>query len=372
MIAILLAFIISFAALHLLLKSSWRQRVVAHADERSMHKGLVPRFGGIGIILGITTGWLILGVNSWWLLLLLGSSIAAVSFLDDLFTLPVLIRLFAQFGMAFAFIYHEFGFNQSWLAFILVFVVVWMVNLYNFMDGLDGMAGGMAVFGFSTFAIAAYLVARDVMLMQAAIVVVAATLAFLRWNLRPARLFLGDVGSTSIGFIAAAFAFYGWRETMWPFWFPMVVFAPFIADATITLLKRTINGENIFQAHNKHYYQRLVRMGWTQADVRIAWYIAMLISAVCAVLLLYAPLWVQMASLISLAISVALAFGWIDLRWRNFQNLQSPAVATSELSAAATSQGRGLERQPTTYAKDVPALSLVPKEPQVLNPAMKD
>lgn len=320
MIALLLSFITSFISLRLLLRSPWRQRVVAVEEERSMHKGAIPRFGGIGIVLGITAGWLFLGVDSWWLLLLLGLSIAFISFLDDLYQLPVFLRLAAQFLMAFVFVYLEFGFTQVLLGVLLLISVVWMVNLYNFMDGLDGLAGGMAVFGFSTFAIAAYLAANDLVMLKAAFIVVAATLAFLRWNLHPARLFLGDVGSTSIGFIAAAFSFYGWREGMWPFWFPVIVFLPFIADATVTLLKRLINGENIWQAHNKHYYQRLVRMGWSQPRVSLSYYFMMTLSSATALILLKTTLMPTLLGIFILFTVVSVLFGMIDWRWYTYQS----------------------------------------------------
>ncbi len=343
MIPFFLSFVTSFMSLQLLLKTPWRKRVVALEDERSMHKGAIPRFGGIGIILGITAGWLLLGVDSWWLLLLLGLSIAFISFLDDLYQLPVLLRLTVQFLMAFVFVYVEFGFSQTLIAVLLLVSVVWMVNLYNFMDGLDGLAGGMAVFGFSTFALAAYLAASDLVMLKAAFIVVAATLAFLRWNLHPAKLFLGDVGSTSIGFIAAAFAFYGWREHMWPFWFPVIVFLPFIADATVTLFKRLINGENIWQAHNKHYYQRLVRMGWAQPMVSITYYLAMAISSATALILLKTTLMPPFLGILLLCGIVAGLLSAIDWRWRKYQRNQKPLTANSKRSARETEERFGQE-----------------------------
>jgi len=92
--------------------SSLRHSVVAEENDRSMHKGLVPRFGGIGIVFGVTLGWLILGIDSWWLLLSLGLCIAFVSFMDDAFTLPVWIRLSTQLVMATVFAFVEFGFDN--------------------------------------------------------------------------------------------------------------------------------------------------------------------------------------------------------------------------------------------------------------------
>ncbi len=303
--------------------SSLRHSVVAEENDRSMHKGLVPRFGGIGIVFGVTLGWLILGIDSWWLLLSLGLCIAFVSFMDDAFTLPVWIRLSTQLVMATVFAFVEFGFDNRWLLALLIFAIVWMLNLFNFMDGLDGLAGGMAVFGYATFGLAAFFVASDVLMLKAAMVVVAATLAFLRWNLIPQKLFLGDVGSTTLGFMAAAFSFYGWREAMWPVWFPIIVFLPFIADATVTILKRLVNRENIFKAHKKHYYQRLTQMGMTQAQVRKMWYGAMLICSLVGLALLRAGDTTQLIGLLIMSVMVATVFVIVDLKWQNYKKLQN-------------------------------------------------
>jgi UDP-N-acetylmuramyl pentapeptide phosphotransferase/UDP-N-acetylglucosamine-1-phosphate transferase len=89
----------------------------------------------------------------------------------------------------------------------------------------------------------------------------AATIPFLIYNAPPARMFLGDAGSVPLGFLAATFGLTGWLERWWPGWFPVLVFLPFIADASVTLARRLLHGEPVWQAHREHCYQRLVRMG---------------------------------------------------------------------------------------------------------------
>jgi UDP-GlcNAc:undecaprenyl-phosphate GlcNAc-1-phosphate transferase len=138
-------------------------------------------------------------------------------------------------------------------------VSVWMTNLYNFMDGSDGLAGMMTVVGFGTYAIAAGSAgSADAPLMAA---VAAATIPFLALNFPPARVMLGDVGAVPLGFLAAVFGIGGWLAGYWPPWFPVLVFLPFIADATLTLGRRIFSRSKVWQAHRDHYYQRLVQMG---------------------------------------------------------------------------------------------------------------
>lgn len=319
MIAIFVAFIASFISLKLLLKTPVGKYVVSHSNERSQHQGVLPQFGGLGIVLGITCGWFLLGVDSWWLVLTLALGIALVSFIDDAITLPVWVRLGTQLAMGAVFIQLEYGFGKGLVAFFIMLAVVWMVNLYNFMDGMDGMAGGMAVFGFTTFGLTTLLLSGDAITLKAALVIVAATLGFLWLNIHPSKLIMGDVGATTLGFLAAAFSFYGWREGLWPYWYPAVVFLPFTVDATVTLFRRLFNGENILKGHRKHYYQRLLRMGFSQSKVITYYYIAMTLSALLGFALLRFDahyFW----SLVSLLVGLAgAAMAFVDIRWHAHQ-----------------------------------------------------
>jgi UDP-N-acetylmuramyl pentapeptide phosphotransferase/UDP-N-acetylglucosamine-1-phosphate transferase len=193
--------------------------------------------------------------------------------------------------------------------------MLWMTNLYNFMDGSDGLAGGMTVLGFSFLGAGAWMSGDEVLLIECAIVA-AAGAAFLLFNFPPARLFMGDAGSVPLGFLAAALSLSGWRDGDWPLWFPAAVFSPFIADATLTMAKRILSGERVWEAHNKHYYQRLVRMGWGHRTTALAEYALMAACGGVALWALREPLYLQACALLGLVALQAVLALWIDSAWR--------------------------------------------------------
>jgi UDP-N-acetylmuramyl pentapeptide phosphotransferase/UDP-N-acetylglucosamine-1-phosphate transferase len=141
---------------------------------------------------------------------------------------------------------------------VLGLVIAWSANLYNFMDGSDGLAGVMALCGFAAYAIAA---AHAGLPAQPYLALAAAIAPFLVVNAPPARAFMGDVGAVPLGFLAATFGIAGCRSGTWPLWFPLLVFLPFVADASTTLLRRLMGGERVWEAHRTHYYQRLHQLG---------------------------------------------------------------------------------------------------------------
>ncbi len=139
-----------------------------------------------------------------------------------------------------------------------VLAIIWSANLFNFMDGNDGLAALMSICGFGAYGVAA---ARTGMNADALFALVSATLVFFVVNRPPAKTFMGDGGSVGLGFLAAAFGYGGICTEMWPAWFPLLVFLPFVADATVTVLRRVARGDHLFEAHRTHYYQRLHQMG---------------------------------------------------------------------------------------------------------------
>ena len=150
----------------------------------------------------------------------------------------------------------------DWLALGLTLLyIVWMINLYNFMDGMDGFAGGMAVFGFGALAVLG-LIGDALTFAISGLVIAAAAGGFLTRNFPPARIFLGDVGSSVLGLLAAAMTLWGAGLGLFPLWVGLLVFSPFIVDATWTLLRRIVNAEPFWRAHRSHHYQRLVLAGW--------------------------------------------------------------------------------------------------------------
>jgi len=264
-------------------------------NDRSLHLLPVPRSGGLAIMAGIFAGFAILQTPL--TVVLPAATLVVVSHFDDVRGLPIPVRLGAQLAAAAGFAFGAF----PTVAFPLLAIlgILWMANLYNFMDGSDGLAGGMTVIGFASLAAGAWMSGNEAALVECAIVA-AASAAFLLFNFPPARLFMGDAGSVPLGFLAAALSLLGWRDGDWPLWFPIAVFAPFIADATVTLLKRAAALERIWQAHNKHYYQRLVRTGWSHRRTALAEYALMLACGATALWALREPLYLQLAAILAL------------------------------------------------------------------------
>ena len=282
---LVLAFCASAATIHFML----RLRLHGALDEpnqRSLHHRPVPRTGGIGILAAAAIGAADGGGP--WLVTALAFSLAAVSALDDQFDLPIPFRFLAHFLAALG-LWAGGGLpDGGWPASLAAIIaVVWMTNLYNFMDGADGLAGGMALFGFAAYAYAA-LKGGDAQIAVYCTYIAAGAAGFLLFNFHPARIFMGDVGSIPLGFLAAALGLEGLRRDLWPLWFPLVVFSPFIVDASVTLLRRLFNGERVWQAHREHHYQVMVRSGLGHRATALIWYVLMVsaCASACAALAL--------------------------------------------------------------------------------------
>jgi UDP-N-acetylmuramyl pentapeptide phosphotransferase/UDP-N-acetylglucosamine-1-phosphate transferase len=292
-------------------------------NDRSLHTRPTPRVGGWGIVpVGVIA--MLIAAPLLWLAAALVAMLAAVSQIDDRRGLPARVR----FGAHLAAVVLLIALNPApvpWWALVAVgFLMVWLVNLYNFMDGSDGLAGGMALFGFGGYAVAALsapLPQIDLGIASAALAGAAA--GFLLFNFHPARIFLGDSGSIPLGFLAGALGYWGWLKGAWPVWFPALVFAPFIADASVTLLRRLSRGEKFWQAHREHYYQRMVRLGIGHARTALVWYALMFAGVVLANLALaFAPAaqWLAVAAWAGVMVAAGVA---IDTSWRRHRALLS-------------------------------------------------
>lgn len=282
------AFLAAVVVLTFLLRGAGRL-ALDHPNERSLHPQPVPRGGGLAILAGLLCGWALCRDAVAWGVVALALLLAAVSYADDLKSLQARWRLLAHLSAAglLCLLFAASFPTPVWLP-VAWLAVAWMTNLYNFMDGADGLAGGMAVFGFSAYAAAAAW-AGDPAFAAVNLVVVGAAAGFLVFNFPPARVFMGDVGSIPLGFLAAAHGIAGWVQGLWPVWFPAVIFAPFVVDASFTLLRRALRREQIWRAHRSHYYQRLVLAGWSHRRLALAEYGLMLLTAAIAFIALRQP-----------------------------------------------------------------------------------
>ena len=235
----------------------------------------------------------------------------------DLRALPIALRLSAHLLAALfvmsAIAYVPAGASPGtwicWLAATLA--IVWMTNLYNFMDGADGLAGTMAVIGFGAYAIAAGLAGED-SLALVSLALASASAGFLPHNFPPARVFMGDAGSIPLGFLAATLGVQGYAAGAWPAAFPMLVFSPFIVDATLTLLRRLLRGERVWKAHRTHLYQRLVLAGWDVRGLVLRAGALMLAAAASAVVLARAGFMLQCGIIFFWVVVYALLFRALD------------------------------------------------------------
>lgn len=325
----LLAGVLSAATIFVLLITRLGGRLAPDLpNERSLHRRPVPRVGGIGVMLAISAAGLA-GDAALRPLVWLSGLLALVSLADDLRGLRAVVRLMAHLLVAAICVFIVLPAPSPGQVFFLVLLLAWGINLFNFMDGANGLAGGMALIGFACLGIAA-LGAGDAGLAVLAFAVSAAALGFLLFNFDPARIFLGDCGSVPLGFLAGALSLWGWQHGRWEGCFPLLVFLPFLADATITLCKRALRGEKVWEAHCEHYYQHLVRMGWSHRRLALSAYALMGVCGAAGLMLNALPVVWHPAVLLALLGVHALLFLWIDRRWR--RHLTSSSVDAERLT----------------------------------------
>jgi len=311
--AVAVSVVVCSAVLYLLLRFAARRLPLDHPNARSLHERPVPRVGGVAILAALLLV-AATGLAPFNLALILALALGVISFVDDLHRLPTGVRFVAHLAAAAVIGWYLLS-PMDWLSLALIVLgIAWITNLYNFMDGSDGLAGGMAVAGFATYAVAATLAGDSATALTAAAIAGAAA-SFLVVNFPPARVFLGDAGSIPLGFLAAALGVAGWRNDAWPLWFPLLVFAPFIGDATITLLKRLLRRERVWQAHREHYYQRMVRMGLGHRRTALVAYVLMALCAAAALVgRTQAPALQAAVFAAATAVLGAIAV-WVDVRW---------------------------------------------------------
>jgi UDP-N-acetylmuramyl pentapeptide phosphotransferase/UDP-N-acetylglucosamine-1-phosphate transferase len=250
-----------------------RWKLLDHPNERSSHSVPTPRGGGLALVGSVLLAWLGLAQGGWVGPAVGGISLgagllAAVSWVDDLRGVSPLLRLLAQ-GAAVALGMCVLAATQNGLeewtepAAVLSglgLLWVWWINLFNFMDGIDGLASSeAAAVGGGLLLFATIGVGEDPAAAVYAACLVGAAIGFLWWNWSPARIFLGDVGSVPLGYLSGFLLLGVAVRGHWKI--ALILPLYFLADATITLLRRLLRGERVWQAHRQHFYQQAVRDG---------------------------------------------------------------------------------------------------------------
>jgi UDP-N-acetylmuramyl pentapeptide phosphotransferase/UDP-N-acetylglucosamine-1-phosphate transferase len=303
-ISAFIVFICSYLLVALI--GSWAQhrRILDIPNERSSHDIPVPKGGGISIvILVILTLWVFYLIDSVLyplhvtVVFTVGSIlIAVISLLDDLHSLRNSIR-FCMHSLAAVIIIWGIGYvsvlwlpiferiNLGFLGIILTFLyVTGLTNAYNFMDGIDGIAAIQAIVAGIGWAFIGYMYS-DPMIMLPGVLIASASAGFLIHNWHPAKIFLGDVGSAFLGFSFAYLTIVAVQKDPVFLVIGVLFVWPFIFDTVYTLFRRLSRGENIFEAHRSHLYQRLVIQGWSHRSVTLLYGLLASLALLPAVLL---------------------------------------------------------------------------------------
>ena len=314
---IAVAFGVTLTLLLIMLNTPLGKSLLDRPNERSLHEHPVPRIGGLAIMLGVGSAWLTAKNSQGLILLAAIAPLVAISLLDDFNGVSPLWRLIVQ--VAVAVLALAASAQSAWPVAAYasaLLMLVWGANLFNFMDGSDGLAGGMAVFGFSAYALAAASAGNAEFAVLAG-AIAAAALAFLAFNFFPARVFMGDAGSVPLGLLASLLGVTGIQLDLWPIWFPFLVFSPFLVDATVTLIKRGERGEKVWQAHREHYYQRLILLGHGHRKTALLEYALMIAAGLSALWGAAQPAMTQALLLGVWALTYLVLVRAIDRRWRD-------------------------------------------------------
>jgi UDP-N-acetylmuramyl pentapeptide phosphotransferase/UDP-N-acetylglucosamine-1-phosphate transferase len=315
----MISFIVAALAVGWMARSRAARIALDEPNARSLHVAAVPRTGGIGLLLGVAGGWTYAAPQLPWAFWAALGLLIAVSLLDDVRGLSAAVRLAAHLLAAALTAPALLGLSESVLLLaVAVLAIGWMCNLYNFMDGSDGLAGGMAVCGFLVYAAAAWL-AGSIQFALLNLAVAAAAAGFLLHNFHPARIFLGDAGAVPLGFLAAAFGITGWLQRDWTWWFPLLVFSPFIVDASVTLVRRLMSGTRVWEAHRDHYYQRLVQLGLGHRGTALAEYALMVFCGITALWAMTLSTSLQYATLAAASVLYLTLIVVIERAWRTRQ-----------------------------------------------------
>lgn len=333
------AFAASWAGTRAVLRYA-RARLLDVPNERSSHAAPTPRGGGLAVVGAFLAGLAVLtaaGVLEPHVALALGpgtAAISAVGWADDHHHVPARWRSLVHFAAAFwalgwlggmpaLQVGHGFLPLGAFGWVVGALGIVWVTNLYNFMDGIDGIAAGEAVS--AGLAAAALLWLRGSPSLAAVTLLVAASSAgFLAWNRPPARIFMGDVGSGTLGWLFAVLAVASENSRAMPLLAWVVLLGVFVLDATVTLVRRVRRGERAYEAHRTHAYQRAVQAGLSHGRVTGAVLALNLVLAAMALAAVLDPVFILPAFFGAIVL-----LGLVYLRVERFRPMPPPPPAAA-------------------------------------------
>ena len=310
-------------AISLILTGVIRKIALAHGvldvpNQRSSHVVPTPRGGGVAIVIGTSMAVLVLtllgivSVTSMLVVVAGGAAIAAVGYMDDRRRLSARTRLAVHFAAAVAAMAWLGGLPPlqigerlitfGWDGYVLgVLGIVWTLNLFNFMDGVDGIAASEGAFITFAGALLALITGASLALPALAIAIGAACCGFLIWNWPPARIFMGDAGSGYVGYVIAAVSLLTARENPVGLLVWLILGGLFFVDATVTLVRRLLRRERVSEAHRSHAYQWLARRWGSHRRVTVMVIVVNLVWLLpCATVAALHPRWAAWLTVIAL------------------------------------------------------------------------
>lgn len=317
---LLSAIVVSYLGVGALRNWAERHQLLDTPNKRSSHTEPTPRGGGLAIVvvtlLGVMIWCFSVAVNYWLVILLYmfaAGLIALVSWLDDLYMLPNKVRFAAHCLAAILVIIGLGHWDEvtipllgqvylNWLSLPVTFLwIVGLTNAYNFMDGIDGIAGGQAVVAGIGWALMGVLMDLPFITVLAALLA-ATSLGFLLHNWSPARIFMGDVGSSFLGFSFACLAIIGGMEEPSLAIVGVLLVWPFVFDTLFTFFRRLKNRENVFSAHRSHLYQRLVISGFSHRTVTFLYMGLDMLGLLLVILVIKKNVWTDLIVVVTITI----------------------------------------------------------------------
>ena len=307
---IIITFLISLILTKWLIIKLTKSQILDLPNQRSNHKTPTARGGGIAIMIALTFGLMALKLGSnYYYLLAAAIILSVINFYDDIKRAPIWLRFTAQIVaviMVTQLLPEGKYVFQGVLSLLFdricaAIMLLWFINCFNFMDGIDGIAATEAIFIALAIAIIVFISPiMPVKLGYLALLIITSNLGFLYYNWHPAKIFMGDVGSVPLGLIL------GWMlmvTACYGYWcYSLIIPGYYLADSGITIIKRLIQGKKIWQAHSEHFYQQAVRKNYKHSQVVFRIIILNILLLICALMSLNQTWYLALAVILTLAL----------------------------------------------------------------------
>ncbi|MFQ5605419.1 MAG: glycosyltransferase family 4 protein [bacterium] len=311
LLSVIAAFVLSLMITPLARRLAVRYKIFASSNHRTIHQGSMPKLGGLGIFLAFLTGFLIYAgathkIDQFAGFILGSSAVLAVGLIDDIMHLSCYRKLCGQILAAVIAVFAGFKLQVVYLPFAVVLdlgiwsaplSVLWIVsitNAVNLLDGLDGLASGFTVIT-ALFVLFSAVIFQNLEIAALAVILIAATLGFLKYNFNPAKIFMGDMGSLFLGFVLACLSMQAFTTTaggthLSPL---LVLFLIPLTDTLLAVVRRVMSGRSPFTADKKHLHHRMLAAGMSQTATVLMVYSATFVCGVLSLVLYMAD--VQLA-----------------------------------------------------------------------------